>query len=167
MSPKILEYEDKRVKVTAQAYAIPEIKAILDKYDLNAEPYLHYIHGMTAPDSPYINIPEEDRSEGIIYDIQHTYGDFQYEDPIVRDAIDRMKSMYTSSMMLLALELSEEIHRLRKYLRDTPLCEENLPMRQSVLKDIDKYATTFLKVKDQAEKELKANTKGDHEIGDY
>lgn len=74
MIPKILEYEDGRIKVTPQAFAIPEIKAILDKYDMKAEPYLMYVYNMSAPDSPYRNIPDEEKVESIVYDVQSTCG---------------------------------------------------------------------------------------------
>lgn len=72
MIPKILEYEDGRVKVTAEAFGIPEIKDILDKYDLKAEPYLMYVYYMSAPDSPFVNIPAEEKVETAVYDVQTT-----------------------------------------------------------------------------------------------
>lgn len=43
----------------------------------------------------------------------------------------------------------------------------NIEYRQSILKDIDKYATNYQKVREMADKELKVATKGDHEIGGY
>lgn len=167
MTPRLLEYEDGRIKITAEAYVISEIKALIDKYDMKAEPYLSYVHSMTALDSQYVNIPENEKSEAIIYDIQATLGDFDYDDPLVANAIEKLRSLYTSSMMLLAVELAEELHRLRIWLKTNPISEENLPMRQSILKDIDKYATAYQKIKDQAEKEMKVATKGDHELGEY
>lgn len=167
MTPRILEYEDGRVKVTAEAYTIAEIKALIDKYDMKAEPYLSYVYSMTSPNSAYTYIPSGEKSEAIIYDIQATLGDFDYNDPLISNAIEKLNSLYTSPMMLMAMELSDELHRLRIWLKTNPISEDNLPMRQSILKDIDKYATSYLKVKDQAEKELKVATKGDHELGEY
>lgn len=167
MTPRILEFEDNRVKVTAEAFAIPEIKAILDKYDLKAEPYLSYVHSMTAFDSPYINIPITEKSDSIIYDIQETLGDFDSEEPLLQTAIEKIRNLLMTPNMALALELGEELHRFRMYLRDTPLTEENIPTRQSMLKDIDKYSANYVKIKEQAEKELKVATKGDHELGGY
>lgn len=167
MIPRILEYEDGRVKVTAEAYALPEIKALLDKYDMKAEPYLSYVYSMSSPTSTYMNVPEAERPEAVIYDVQATLGEFDYNDPLVENAIERLKSLNSSSMMLLAQELGQELHRLRIYLRDTPLSEDNLPMRQAILKDIDKYATAYMKIRDEANKEVSMSTKGDHEVGDY
>jgi len=170
MTPRILEYEDNRVKVTAEAYAIPEIKALLDKYDMKAEPYLAYVHAMTAVDSPYINIHDEEKQESVVYDIQATLGEFEFKDPLLENAIERLNSLYTSPMVALALELDQELHRIRKLLKDTPLTigeGGNFKDRKDLMKDIDKIATSYNKVKEAADKELKAATKGDHEVGDY
>lgn len=169
MTPRILEYEDNRVKVTAEAYAIAEIHALITKYDMTVEPYLTYVHAMAAPNSPYINVPTEgdERSDAIIYDIKNTLGDFDVDDPLLQNAIDKLRSLYMTPNMALAIELGEELHRFRKYLKDTPLTEDNMEKRQGILKDIDKYSLNYTKVKQNAEKELQVATKGDHEIGDY
>ena len=168
MTPKILEYEDKRVKVTAQAYAIPEIKAILDKYDMKAEPYLTYIHAMSALDSPYVNVSEEDRQEAVIYDIVAVFGEFDWQDETVSNAVEKLKSLYTGPMTALALEAKEELHRLRRWLKNTPYGdEENVKTRIGLLKDIEKVGTSYNKLLEDAKKEQKPDTKGDHETGSY
>lgn len=169
MIPRILEYVDGRIVVTAEAFGIPEIKRILDKYDMQAEPYLAYIHSMAAPDSPYVNIPIEndERSDSIIYDVKATHGDFDITEPLLNNAIDRLKGLYMTPNMALAIELGEELHRFRNWLANHPLTEDNIPMRQSILKDIDKYSLNYTKIKQNAEKEIQVATKGDHEIGQY
>jgi hypothetical protein len=170
MIPHILEHEDGRVKVTAEAFAIPEIKALLDKYDMKAEPYLSYVYAMAAPDSPYCNIPNEEKVESVVYDIKATLGEFDYEDELVEVAIEKLRRLYASPEVLLAEELAEELHRLRKYLRDTPIqdgAEGNLSDRRAILKEIAQYATNYAKVRKQADDQLRVATKGDHEVGGY
>jgi hypothetical protein len=169
MIPKLLEYEDGRIKVTAEAYTIPEVHALIIKYDMKAEPYLSYVYGMTAPDSIYMNVPIEgdERSDSIIYDIKQTLGEFDHEEPLLQNAVDRLLSIYMTPNMALANELGEELHRMRKWLKNNPITEQNLPLRQSIMKDIDKYSLNYTKVKQNAEKEMEVATKGDHEMGDY
>lgn len=170
MIPKLLEYEDGRVKVTAEAFAIPEIKRILDKHDLKAEPYLSFIYSMTSPDSVYMNIPEVERLEAVVYDIKETLGDFDFEDILVGAAIARLKKLYESPITQLADELAEELHRMRKLLRSEELRmgeDGNFKERVAFMKDISKIASEYTKVRDQADKEKEVATKGDHEIGDY
>jgi hypothetical protein len=170
MIPKILEYEDDRIKITPQAYGIPEIKDIVDKYKDLSDRYLLFVHSMSAIDSPYINIPEEEKVETIVYDITYTLGEIDYDDEILFTAIDKLKSLYSSPIVLLANELEQELHRLRKYLRDTPVVggsEGNFRERMSLMEKIDKIANSYQKVRKQADEELKVATKGDHEIGEY
>lgn len=170
MSPKILEYEDGRVKVTAEAFAIPELRAILDKYDMNAEPYLAYVHAMSAVDSPYVNVPRDEKLETAVYDIQATLGEFDFEDEILQFAIDKLKSLYLSPMVALAEELGEELHRFREILKNEPITMGeggNFKDRKDLMKEIGRIATEYAKVREQADKELRVATKGDHEVGEY
>lgn len=168
MIPKILEYEDKRVKITPQAFAIPEIKALIDKYDMDVEPYLTYIHAMTAPDSPYVNIPAEERNDAALYDIQATIGEFDYEDPLVDEAIERFRRFYTTPNTILAEQAGEEIYSLVKWLKTTPYGdEENVKTRIQLLKDLHKVSSEYVKVKHLADEEMHAAVKGDHELGGY
>lgn len=171
MIPRILEYEDGRVKVTAEAFAIPEIKIIIDKYDMQAEPYLSYIYSMSAPDSPYINIPVNERIELVIYDTKATLGDFDWEDSILQNAIDKLRSLYVSPIVAIAEELGDELHRIITQLRNTPIVmggmEDNMKIRMALLERIGKISGEYTKVREQADKEIKASTKGGHEIGGY
>lgn len=167
MIPRLLEYEEGRIKVTAEAYGIPEIKKLLDKYDMQAEPYLAYVWNLSSPISPYCNMPSTEKVDSVIYDVQATHGEFDFDEPLLQNAIDRLKNLYMTPNMALALELGDELHRFRIYLNTHPLTEENIPLRQAILKDIDKYSLNYTKVKENAEKEMQVATKGDHELGDY
>lgn len=170
MIPRLLEYEDGRVKVTAEAYVIPEIKMLIDKYDMKVEPYLAYVHAMAAPDSQYINIPSEEKSDAVIYDLQTTLGEFEFSDPMLANAIEKFRSLYMTKMFALAEELGDEIDRLRMYLKTTPIIDGtdgNLRDRMTLLERIEKIAINYEKVKEKADKELKVATKGDHELGEY
>ncbi len=171
MIPRILEYEQGRIKITAEAYCIPEIKALIDKYDMDAEPYLAYVNAVASPTSPYLNVPEDEREESIIYDVQQTLSEFDYNDPLVKNAIDKLKSLYSTTITLMADELGEEMHRMRKKLRDTAIImggqDDNFKSRMALMERIDKIATSYSKIRKQADEEIKAATKGDHEVGDY
>ena len=165
--PRILDYEDGRLKVTAEAFSIPEIKAILDKHDTEAEPYLMYIHLLTWPESPHINADEDEKKEIIIFDVTSTIGDFDIDDELLEPAVERLKGMYYSPLKLLAMEMDQELHRHRNYLKNTPVTGDNMKDRMGWLKEIDKISTSYLKVKEQADKELEVKLRGDHEMGEY
>jgi len=167
MIPKILEYEDGRIKVTPQAYGIPEIKTIIDTYE-DHESYLTYVYALSSPESPYINIPEEEKRESVIYDVSNTLGEFDFDSELLPPAIERMQSFYKSPNIALAEELAEELNRLRTWLRNTPYGDaENVKIRIGVMEKAEKVSSSYLKVREQADKELKVATKGDHEMGGY
>lgn len=167
MIPRILEYDDRNVKITAEAYAIPELKKIIDKFK-EPEPYLSFVHSMSAPDSPYINIPEEDREDAVIYDIQATLGDFDFEDELLKPAIEKLLSLYKTEVIHQAEQALQELQKIRKWLKDTPIKdEESLKMRMGYLKELEKTVLSYQKVRKIADEELKIATKGDHELGGY
>jgi hypothetical protein len=170
MIPRILEYEDGIVKMTAEAYVIPEFKAIVEKFPLDYTPYLAYVHGIAAPDSQYANIPIEERSEAIIYDIQQTLGEFDFTDETVKKAIEKMRTLYASRIVKLAEQLEEEIDEWRLLLKnERAVMGEggNMKDRMAIMANIDKYAANVAKVRKQADEEIKGNMKGDQEMGDY
>ena len=170
MISQILEYEDDRVRVTANAYAIPEIKAILDKYKDKAEPYIQYVWAYTSPVSAYINTPAEEKEETIIYDIQETIGEFDWEDDLVKNAIEKLKDLYQTPNMKLAQELGQELLRITNLLQTEPLTMGdggNFKERMSLMEKIDKISSNYTKVKAEADKEMGSATKGDHEVGEY
>lgn len=170
MLPRILEYEDNRVKVTPEAFTIPEIKAILDKYDMEAEPYLSYVTGLSYPDSPYRHIPKEERAEAIIYDIKETIGDFDEDDPLIQPAVDRLRSLWESPQTLLADEMEEELHRWRKYLKDTPLIggmDGNMKDRLAFIDKVEKISAAAANIRKIADDEIGPKMKGTAELGEY
>lgn len=156
--------------VTAQAYAIPEIKALIDKYDMQAEPYLSYVHAMSAYDSPYIRIPLSERQESVLYDVKQTMGDFDHEDELVDEALAKMRSLYETATTKLADQLEEELNEWRLLLKnERAVMGEggNMKDRMNIMANIDKYAANVAKVRKQADEETGTRMKGDNELGEY
>ena len=169
MLPRILEYEDDRIKVTPEAFAIAEINKILEKHD-NAEPYLAYVSALSYPDSPYKNIPKEERAEAAIYDIKETLGDFDTEDELIEPAIEKLRSLWESPQTLLADEMEEELHRWRRYLKDTPLIggmDVNMKDRLSFIDKVEKISAAAANIRKIADDEIGPKMKGSNEIGEY
>lgn len=170
MIPRILEYEDRRVKVTAYAYAIPEIKALIDKYDMNVEPYLAYVHAMSAPDSPYNNIPDSEKKEAAIYDIQDTLGEFDYDDPLIQVALDKFEKLYTSTTKVYYDALKISIERMAAYVKTAeinPGKDGNLSELHRMHKEAAMTIRNFKDIEKQVDEELKVKMKGKNEMGEY
>jgi len=167
MIPRILEYESGTIKITAEAFIIPELNAIIQKYgDDNCEAYLAYVSHHSYPDSPYKNVPLEEREESILFDIKSTLGDFDNEDELLKPAIDKLRSLWESPATLAADEMEEELHRWRMYLRDTPMGGD-MKDRLTIVAQFEKTATSAANLRKIADNELSIKMKGSNEIGEY
>jgi hypothetical protein len=72
--------------------------------------------------------------------------------------------------MAMLDELGQEMHRIRKLLKNETLTmgsDGNFRDRMALLKDIGKIASEHEKLRKQADQEMKASIKGDHELGEY
>lgn len=167
MIPKILEFDGERLVVTEGAYGIPEVKAILDKYDMKAEPYLMYVRQMSSPESPYLNRPEEEVREEVIYDVINSVGDFDIDEPLLESAIQKLKSLWESPLVLMAKEMDEELHRLRIYLRTTPVTSENMKERTAFMQNVQKIMKGYLETREEAKKEVAVQLRGENDMGEY
>lgn len=170
MIPKILEYEDGRIKVTAEAYMVKELHDLITKYDMMAEPYLAYVHLMTAPDSPYMNLDETEKEETIVYDIVNSIGDLDLGDPLLAKAVEKLESLYTSTTKNYYDSLKISIDKMSRYLRDKPIIEGkdgNLSEIIRIHKEGGSTIRSFKDIEKQVDEELKLKMRGKNILGDY
>lgn len=167
MLPKILEYEDGRIKVTAEAFTIPELHSIITKFGDNAEPYLAYVSALSRPDSSYNYIPESEKEEAALFDIKETLGEFDETDDLIQPAIERLRSLWESAQTQLADEMEEELHRWRKYLKETPMGGEAMKDRLVMVDKIEKVSLAAANIRKIADNEIGPKMKGSNELGEY
>jgi hypothetical protein len=171
MTPRILEYADGNLFILPETMMIPELKVFVDKYgEEGAKPYLAYIYLMTALDSPYRNLEEEERNETAIYDVINTVGDFDIDDPDMDKAMAKLNHLFTTPLMLFFEEIENELHRMRKYLKDNEITggkEGDLSERFRILKEAGAIAGSYKKAQTAAIEEIKAKARGKAKIGDY
>lgn len=167
MIPRILEYEEGRVKVTAEAFGIPEIYNIIMKHgDDNCEAYLTYVAHLSYPDSPFRNLPEEDREEAAMFDVKDSIGDFDENDELLEPAIGKLKMLWTSAATQAADEMEQELHRWRIWLRDTPMGGD-MKDRIAIVDKFEKTAISVANLRKLADNELSTKMKGSNEMGEY
>lgn len=167
MIPRILEFEDGRVKITPEAYTIPEVHALITKYEEDVEPYLAFVSAFSYPDGIYIRLPEADRRESALYDIKSTMGDFDEDDELIEPAIERLRSLWQSPQTMAADEMEEELHRWRIYLKNTPMGGEEMKNRLVVVDKFEKAAQTAVNLRKIADEQLGTKMKGTNEMGEY
>lgn len=168
MLPRILEYENGRIKITPEAYMLPEIHAIIKKYgDDSVEPYLGYIYKMSYPDGAYNFMAEDERREAAIFDVKETIGDFDEDCDLIGPAIERLHSVWKSHATQAADEMEEEVLRWIKYLKETPTGGEEMKNRFQVVDKFEKLSLSAANLRKLADEEVKAKMKGSNELGEY
>ena len=167
MIPRILEYENGRIKITENAYVIPELKDILDKHEPNSEPYLAHAYLLSFPDSPYLNLPNEEQEVQAQMDISITYGNYDSSDELLQPAINRLRSLFKTAVTELVDELEEELYRQIRFLRDNPISNENLKLRNDIFKNGATIIQSYKKMKKEVDEELKEKLRGNVETGMY
>ncbi len=168
MIPRILEYEGGRIKITPEAWMLPEVHAIITKYgDMNCEPYLGYVYMMSYPDTPYAFMARDQRSEAAMFDIKETLGDFDENCDLIEPAIERLQSLWKSHAAQQAEALEEEILKWIKYLEETPTGGEEMKNRFNITDKFEKLSLSAANLRKLADEEVKAKMKGANELGDY
>jgi len=167
MTPRILEYVNGSIEITAEGFSIPELNKIITKYgDSDAIPYLTYIAHLSYPDSPYRNLPQEERSEAALYDVKETLGDFNEDDELIDPAIERLQGLFKSEASQAADEMEAESHRWRTYLRDTPMGGD-MKDRITIVDKFEKLVASATNLRKIADDELGTKMKGSNEMGEY
>lgn len=168
MIPRILEYEQGRIKITVDAYTLPETHAIIKKYgDMDCEPQLTYVYKMSYPDGVYSYMARADRREAAIFDVKETVGDFDEDCDLLDPAIERLQSLWTSHQTRAADEMEEEVLRWIDYLRQTPTGGEEMKNRFQITDKFEKLSLSAANLRKMADEEVKAKMKGSNELGEY
>lgn len=167
MTPRILEYEEGMIVITPEAMMIPETRSIIEKHGKDyCMSYLGYVYMHSYPDSPYRNMDEREKEEQIIADIKESMGDFDETDELIKPAIEKLRSLWTSPQVLSADEMEQELHRWRTYLRDTPMGGD-MRDRLIIVDKFEKTAQAAANMRKIADDEIGHKMKGSNELGEY
>ncbi len=172
MIPKILEYLDGRIKITAEAFIIKELNDIIQKHGDDAEPYLAYVHLMTCPDSPYAYLPNEEMSDSIIFDITQTLGVFDEEDELIQPAIDRLSKQWESRTKRYYDSICIGMDKVAKHLENIEVVsggkDSNLSEVNKMIKEAGATFRSYKELEKQLDEEIeKIKMRGKSSLGDY
>lgn len=168
MTPSVFIYEEGRLMLTPECRMLPEVKNIIDKYGEEiALPYLAYAHLITWVNSPFINYDEEDKKDNAMFDVKETIGDFDEDEPLLEPLIEKLTRINSSPLKLLFDGISQEMHRIKKYLDSNEISKEDIDSRTRLLKDTAAIVKSYNSTKTAAEEELKKKARGNAKVGDY
>lgn len=177
MIPKIIEYTDGRINILPETFMIKELNDIINKHGdgsqtgNGAEPYLAYVYLMTSPDSPYINLPQEDVSDAIKFDITQSIGDFEEDDELIQPAIRRIASMYETRQKryydALGIIMDKVVQHAREMEVSSAGKDQNLDTFNKMLREAGSTFKSYREVEKIIDEELKAKMKGKATLGEY
>lgn len=172
MTPKILEYnkDTGRITITPEAFIIPEVNSIITKHK-DPYSYLGYIYLMSSVDSPYINLPDEEKSDVIQYDVTETIGEFDVNDELLQPAIDRLSKLWESKAKRYYESLGIGMDKVAEHLRNVEVTsggkDSNLSEINRMIKEAGHTIKSYREVERQVDEELKTKMRGKSTLGDY
>lgn len=92
MQVKLFDIYNGNVIINHNCLSIPELKAVHDAYE-DPIPAFNFLHYMYDIESPYANIPEEEKEDIIIHDFP---GDYTLEDEEMINAIKKLEQLYVT-----------------------------------------------------------------------
>ena len=119
MAIKIFDIHEDQVVINEHCLLIPELKEIYDTYE-DPIPVFSYLYFMTDPSSPYSNLPEDAREDIVIDDYP---GDYTTEDPAVRNAYNKLLSLYETPTRRVFLAAKKNLESLAHYLSTTEVVD--------------------------------------------
>lgn len=162
MIDKIFEVENSAIVLSPHCLLIPELKAIVDKYEdyFNALAYCAY---MTSPKSPYSDLEGDLREETLINDYP---GDYKLTDIEICQAIDKLELLYPSTTINYFKSTQILVNKLALYSRTVTIDDSKETGNiQHVLKIVEKCGNTinqFRQLEKAKDDELK--TVGNHDL---
>jgi hypothetical protein len=165
---EVFDVEDGIVRVNANCLLIPELKKVIEYYQ-DPIPALAYVYYMTAPDSPYANMPEHEKQEMISDDMG---GTFKLEDEVLLMAIDKMNRLFETptaryyNAIKRSLDMtSEELNKVTtlSFDRNTG----NAEMLDRMQLNAGKKIEAFKKLEKIRDEEIKTALRGKAQSGMY
>lgn len=165
---RIFDVEDGKVKTNENCLLIPELNAIVKGYK-DPIPALAYVYFITAPDSPYANVPEEDRQKMISEDIG---GDFGFEDALILAAVGKMEKLFETPTVRYYNAIRKSLDMTSAQLSSiTELTfgvkDGNAEMIYKMQANAGKLIESFKKLEKVKDEELKTALRGKAQSGMY
>jgi len=158
MIPKFFDIQGGKVVINHNSLSIPELQAIHDAYE-DPLPALNFLHYKFDIESPYANLPEEEKDDVLINDFA---GDYTLEDEVMIKAIEKLELLCVTPTYRYYLDNKILMEKLGTFARLSPVTsgrDGNVGALQSQLKSVGKTIMEFKQLEKVVMQELN-ETKG-------
>lgn len=163
MVNSLFDIEDGKVVPSKEVYLIPEFKKLLDTYE-DGMAALWYIYAMTSPESPYQDVPEDEKQQIVSTD---SGGDFGFEDEEIEAALKKAEFLYTTPTRRFFLDAKIGLEKMGKYLRTSQIesgRDGNDTTYLSMLKSLGTITKSFKELEKEYTEEV-SSIRGGYEMG--
>lgn len=150
---KIFDIKDKQVVINPEILLIPELKAVVDKYEDSIKA-LSFLYFLLSPDSAYINIPEDEREAFLK---REYYGTYSTQDTEMIQAREKLELLWLSPTIRYFKQVKKALEKLGSYLENTEISEGrdgNLAQFRQAIKDAGQLIQQFKQLEKAVEEEI-------------
>jgi len=164
---KLLEIENKTVKPTEHCYTITWLKVITEKWPEDALKIYAYLFYMACPseENPYYNLPELDKEDIIIEDLNIT---FSMEQDEIIEALNKTIKMYETPTLRAYTGIKKALDNMADYMGTTTITggkDGNIAQIRQVAKDFDAIRQSYKGVAKDLEAEQESHVRGGQDLG--
>ena len=158
MIPKIFDINNGQVVINHNCLSMPELKAIHDSYE-DPIPAFNFLHYKYDVESPYSNIPEDDKDDILINDFP---GEYTLEDEVMVEAMKKLEELYITPTYRYYLDNKILMEKLGVFARTASVTtgrDGNIAALQAQVKSVGKTILEFKQLEKIAMQEIE-ETKG-------
>lgn len=160
---RLFDIENGRVVPTEHCYTINYLKSVMDNYPDNYLKIYLYLFYMSCPNddlNPYFNVPNDDKEEMIMRDIE---ADFMSDDPIIKRALEGLQTLYDTPTWRAYRGISTMLDRLGRYMENTQIIhgrDGNMNSLLSAAKNYDAIRQSFKGAYKDLKEEQQSHVRG-------
>lgn len=160
---KLFDIQNGNIIPTEHCYTLSFLKAVMDEYPEEHLVVYAYLFYMTCPNpelNPYFNMPEDDREQIILQDIN---AEFSTEDELILSALSKCKQMYETPTVRAYRGISSMLDRLATYMEKTPIThgrDGNITALVSAAKNFEGIRQSFKGAYKDLQDEQQTRTRG-------
>lgn len=159
---KVFDIENDNIVISPTIFLVKEFKELYDEDKEKGLLMFKYLYLLYHYDSPYLNIPEHEKSEQICQDLKIT---FSLDDDLIQAAIKKAEELYMTPTRRFYVNAKEGMEKMGEYLKTASLTagrDGNLSAVLSALKSVGAITSQF-KILEKEYKEEVSSIRGGHE----
>jgi hypothetical protein len=154
---RLIDFEDNKVTLTVHCYNLTFLKSLIEAYPKDAIKVMSYVFYMSypGPENPYMNIPEEHKSNLIVQDLGL---DISLDDPLFITAIEKCQELYKTPINRMYHSLSNALNKISNYFDQAEITDGkdgNLTQIINAAKNYGSIRDSFKKIKADFDEETK------------